>query len=87
MSEIYSKFPEKITVFSASWCPDCKRTKKMLEDKKVAYLLVDIGRDNEAFLFIEKLTRRVKIPTIVFPDGTLMVEPTDSELARKLESS
>ncbi len=87
MSEKYSKFPEMITVFSASWCPDCKRAKKMLDDREVAYLLVDIGRDNEAFLFIEKLTRRVKIPTIVFPDGTLMVEPTDPELAHKLESS
>jgi len=86
MSEKYSNFPVQITVFSASWCPDCKRTKKLLDDRQVSYLLVDIGKDNDAFLFIEKLTRRVKIPTLIFPDGTIMIEPSDAELTHKLES-
>ncbi|MCG2785461.1 MAG: glutaredoxin family protein [Anaerolineae bacterium] len=85
MSEKYGKFPEQITVFSASWCPDCKRVKKLLDEKQILYLLVDIGKDNDAFLFVEKLTRRVKIPTIIFPDGTQMVEPSNAELVAKLE--
>lgn len=84
MSEKYNKFPEKITVFSASWCPDCKRAKKILDEKQISYELIDIGKENEAFLFIEKLTKRVKIPTIIFPDGTMMIEPSDHDLLRKL---
>jgi glutaredoxin len=84
MSEKYSKLPEQIVIFSASWCPDCKRAKKILDEKQIPYLLVDIGKDNDGFLFIEKLTKRVKIPTIIFPDGTQMIEPTDDELTRKL---
>jgi glutaredoxin len=86
MSEKYSKFPEQLHVFSASWCPDCKRAKALLDEKQIQYVLVDIGKDNEAFLFIEKMTKRVKIPTLIFPDGTLMVEPSNADLTAKLEN-
>ena len=86
MSEKYNNFPEQITVFSASWCPDCKQARKLLDENQITYLLVDIGKDNEGFLFVEKLTRRVKIPTIIFPDGTIMIEPSNTDLNRKLES-
>jgi glutaredoxin len=86
MSEKYSNFPQVVTVFSANWCPDCKRAKQLLDEKEISYRLVDIGKDNDAFLFVEKLTKRVKIPTIVFPDGTIMIEPSNDNLTRKLES-
>lgn len=86
MNEKYSNFPEVITVFSANWCPDCKRARQLLDDKGIMYSPVDIGKDNEAFLFVEKLTKRVKIPTIIFPDGTIMIEPSNESLAHKLES-
>lgn len=82
--KLYTNFPEKIVMYSASWCPDCKRSKKLLDDNKIEYALVDLGKDNQAFLFVEKLTRRVKIPTIIFPDGTIMIEPSDMQLKRKL---
>jgi mycoredoxin len=45
---------------------------------------VDIGKDRDAFAFVEKLTRRVRIPTIIFPDGAILIEPSDEELAQKL---
>ncbi len=86
MSENYTNFPEVMTVFSANWCPDCKRTKNLLDSRGVHYHLVDIGKDNDAFLFIEKLTKRVKIPTIIFPDGAIMIEPSNESLIAKLES-
>jgi glutaredoxin len=86
MSEKYNNFPDVITVFSANWCPDCKRARQLLEERQVAYTLIDIGKDNDAFLFVEKLTKRVKIPTIIFPDGTIMIEPSNENLTHKLES-
>jgi glutaredoxin len=72
-------------LYSTSWCPDCKRSKAFLERHNIEYLDIDIGKDNDAFVFIEKLTRRVRIPTLVFPDGTIMVEPGDDALQHKLE--
>jgi glutaredoxin len=72
-------------MYSASWCPDCKRSKSFFDNRGVKYLEVDIGRDNEAFMFVEKLTRRVRIPTIIFPDSTILIEPSDTDLGNKLK--
>lgn len=83
-SDYYNTRPSMLVMYSASWCPDCKRSKKFLEENKILYLDIDIGKDNDAFIFIEKLTRRVRIPTMVFPDGSIMIEPANDELGRKL---
>jgi glutaredoxin len=82
--DICNPKPSKIVMYTASWCPDCKRAKAFLEDRGIEHLEVDIGKDNESYRFLERITRRVRIPTIIFPDGTLMIEPSDSTLAAKL---
>jgi len=82
--DVYNTHPTTIVMYSASWCPDCKHSKAYFDGHGIKYIEVDIGRDNEAFLFVEKLTRRVRIPTIIFPDSTIMIEPTDDDLAHKL---
>lgn len=82
--DLYNLHPSKLIMYSTSWCPDCRRTRKFLEDHQANFIEVDIGKDNEAFLFIEQTTRRVRIPTLIFPDGTVMVEPSDEELTEKL---
>jgi glutaredoxin len=83
-SDYYNTRPSMLVMYSASWCPDCKRSKKFLDEHKVNYLDIDIGKDNDAFLFVEKLTRRVRIPTMIFPDGAVMIEPSNEELGHKL---
>ncbi len=76
--------PSRIVNYCASWCPDCKRSKALLDSQKIDYLDIDIGKDHEAYIFIEKLTRRVRTPTLVFPDGTILIEPSDDALSRQL---
>jgi glutaredoxin len=76
--------PSMIVVYSTTWCPDCRRSRTFLSSQKIQHIEVDIGKDREAFAFVEKLTRRVRIPTIIFPDGTILIEPSDEELAQKL---
>ncbi|GAB4500606.1 MAG: mycoredoxin [Anaerolineales bacterium] len=83
-SDLYNSKPGQIVMYSASWCPDCRRAKKFLDEQHVAYLNVEIGKDPQAFAFLEKLTRRVRVPTIFFPDGVMLIEPANEELARKL---
>jgi thioredoxin reductase (NADPH) len=74
-----------IIVYSTVWCPDCKRAKHFLGEQRVSYVNVDIERDAEAMAFVEQVNhgRRV-IPTIVFPDGSILAEPTNAQLAAKL---
>ena len=75
----------EITVYGAPWCPDCKRSKKFLAEHRVPFRWVDVDEDAEGLRFVEKLQKGGRaIPTIVFPEGDPLVEPSDGDLARRL---
>ena len=76
---------QEIVVYSTVWCPDCKRAKKFFGEHRVPYANVDIEHDPEGMSFVEKVNdgKRI-IPTIVFKDGSILVEPSNAELAKKL---
>lgn len=75
----------ELTVFGAPWCGDCKASKKFLGEQRVSYHWVDVDEDEAGLSYITKLQDgRSKIPTIVFPNGEFLVEPTNAELAAKL---
>ncbi len=77
--------PEKITLYGTGWCPDCKRSKQFFGEQRVPFLYVDIDQDAEAMSFVEKTNNSLRsIPTIVFPDGSVLVEPSNAQLAEKL---
>ena len=75
----------KITVYGATWCPDCKRAKQFLGEQRVHYNWVDIEEHPESQAFVEKANNGKRIiPTIVFADGSILVEPSNADLAKKL---
>jgi len=75
----------EITVYGAHWCPDCRRSKQFLGEHQIPYNWVDIEEDLEGEKFvIEKNEGKRIIPTVVFADGSILVEPTNAELAKKL---
>jgi thioredoxin reductase (NADPH) len=75
----------KVTVYGAYWCPDCRRSKKFLGENFIPFNWVDIEEDKEgeAFVITKNGGKRI-IPTIVFEDGSFLVEPSNAELAKKL---
>ena len=76
----------KMTVYGAPWCPDCKRAKQFLGEQRVPYDWIDIDLDEEARDYVQRVNDGKQIiPTIVFEDGSILVEPTNSELALKLD--
>jgi thioredoxin reductase (NADPH) len=79
------KKSDQIIIYSTVWCPDCKRAKQFFGEQRVPYVNVDIEQDAEAMAFVERVNggRRI-IPTIVFPDGSRLVEPSNAQLAEKL---
>jgi thioredoxin reductase (NADPH) len=75
----------RVTVYGAYWCPDCRRAKKFLGEQFVPYKWVDIEQDKAAEEYVLKRNNGKRIiPTIVFDDGTILVEPSNAELAKKL---
>ena len=75
----------KLSVYGAPWCPDCKRSKQFLGEQRVPYRWIDIDKDPKGREYIRQVNNgKQVIPTIVFEDGSILVEPSNAELARKL---
>ncbi len=75
----------EIKVYGADWCPDCRRAKRLLDERQVQYAWVDIDKDREGEKFVLATNRGNRsIPTIVFGDGSILVEPSNPELLAKL---
>lgn len=65
---------KEITVYGANWCPDCKRAKKFLGQQQIQYRWVDLEVEPQAVRFVEEVNQGKRIiPTIVFPDGSILV--------------
>jgi thioredoxin reductase (NADPH) len=76
---------ELIRVYGASWCPDCRRSKRFLGDQRVPFEWHDIEVDPDGVRVVQEHNGGNNIiPTIVFPDGSHLAEPTNEELASKL---
>ncbi len=79
-----------ILVYGAGWCPDCVRSRRFLDARKIPYMYIDIERTPEAAEEVVRLNERIgrgpirKIPAIVIDGRTVLSEPSDSELASAL---
>jgi thioredoxin reductase (NADPH) len=74
-----------IIVYGTTWCQDCKRAKKFFGEHRIAYDFVDVDEDAQGVKRVEQVNAGKRIiPTIFFPDGSVLVEPSNAELANKL---
>jgi mycoredoxin len=76
---------EEIRVYGTRWCGDCARAKQVLTRNNIPFSWIDIEQDEKALDYIVKVNRGLKsVPTIVFPDGSILVEPSNADLEKKL---
>jgi glutaredoxin-like protein len=76
-----------ITVYSADWCGDCRRSKRLLAKLNIEYKLIDVESDLTAADKVREINGGMQsIPVIVFDDGTHLTEPSDADLTAKLAS-
>lgn len=76
---------DKIIMYGSTWCPDCRRAKQCLEKHGIAYEWSNIEQDAEARAKVVEINHGNRsVPTIVFPDGSVLVEPSNAELEKKL---
>ena len=77
---------ETIKIYGTSWCPDCARAKQMFNKLKIPFDWIDIDKDKQAAAEVKKINGGFKsVPTIVFPDNSVLVEPGNTELEQKLQ--
>ena len=76
-----------ITMYSADWCGDCVRSKRLLDSLQVSYEIIDVESvPGASEKVIEINGGKRSIPVILFPDGTHLTEPSDIDLKAKLEA-
>ena len=76
---------DQIILYGTTWCADCKRAKQFFGEHRIPFENIDIAQDAAAMELVEKLNGGLRsVPTILFPDGSVMVEPSNTELAQKL---
>ena len=75
----------ELKVYGAPWCPDCRRSKAFLSEHRISYDWIDIDQDADALAYVEELQNGGRsIPTVILPDGGMLIEPSDEELAQAL---
>jgi mycoredoxin len=79
-----SDTPE-ITLYGNTWCGGSRRARLLFDRKGIPYTFIDIDKDEQAARYVESLNHGFRsVPTIVWADGSMLVEPTEDQLARKL---
>ena len=74
-------------MYSADWCVECVRSKRLLDELNITYTLIDIEADSKAADKVIEINGGMRsIPVIVFADGTHLTEPSDIALKAKLTS-
>ena len=71
---------EVVRVFSTSWCPDCHRAKRLLDELKVPYVEIDIEQDEAAAeIVMANNEGKRRVPTLEI-DGAMYGNPPVAEL-------
>lgn len=75
-----------IVVYGADWCIDCRRTKRFLTQNQIPFEWINIEQDKQGEQFVISTNKGMRsIPTIVFEDGSILVEPSTEQLTKKLQ--
>lgn len=78
---------EKIILYGRRYCGQVYTTKKKFDEDGIDYEYIDIHQDSEARELVRQINNGYEsVPTIVFPDGTTLTEPSRKELQAKLKS-
>lgn len=77
----------KIKIYGTRWCGDCKRALRILDEHQTDYDWVDIDQNKDGEAFVKSTNQGNRsVPTIIFPDDTILVEPSNQVLIDKLKS-
>ena len=76
---------EPIVMYTTPWCGDCRRAKRLFAALRVPYTEVNVERDTQAANLVRQLNHGMQsVPTIIFPDGVRLTEPSHQALEAQL---
>ena len=77
----------QFTMYSTPWCGYCHRLKSQLDRAGIEFEVVDIEQQPEAANVVERVNSgNQTVPTLVFPDGTALTNPSLAQVRAQLAS-
>ena len=68
---------DKLTMYSTPWCGYCQRLKAQLGREGIEYTEIDIEQDPESADFVMSVNGgNQTVPTVVFPNGQALTNPS-----------
>ena len=87
-TDLYTLKPTQIVMYVTEYCSDCLRAKRYFDTNDIPHLRVNLEGNQQATEFVMQINRGYRsVPTIIFPDGTVLVEPGWDELKAKFTAS
>ena len=75
----------EVVMYSTTWCGYCRRLKSMMQREGIAYREVDIEQDESAAGYVMSVNGgNQTVPTVVFPDGSALTNPSIAQVKSKL---
>ena len=76
----------RIIVYGTKWCGDTKRALRILNERQIDCRWIDIDKDDQGEEIVKKVNHGNRsVPTIFFPDESMLVEPSNHEFNEKLD--
>jgi mycoredoxin len=77
-----------LTMYSTPWCGYCRRLASQLDREGIKYTVVDIEQDPAAAEYVMSVNGGNRtVPTVTFPDGTALTNPSITEVKRQLAAA
>lgn len=74
-----------LTMYSTTWCGYCRRLRSQLDREGIGYTVVDIEQDPTAASYVTSVNGGNRtVPTVQFPDGTALTNPTITQVKQHL---
>jgi mycoredoxin len=77
---------QPLTMYTTTWCAFCKRLKSQLARDGIEMTEVNIEEDPAAADYVMSVNGgNQTVPTVVFPDGSAMTNPSAAQVKQRLQ--
>ena len=78
----------QLTMYTTPWCGYCRNLKRQLARDGIEMVEIDIERDAVAAEFVMSVNGgNQTVPTVLFPDGTVLTNPSAAQVMAQLAAS
>lgn len=75
----------RLTMYTTRWCGFCRRLKSQLAREGIDVVEIDIEQDPAAAEYVMSVNGgNQTVPTVVFPDGTSLTNPSVAQIKEHL---